>query len=66
MNLATVISLGLGALMFYGITRDPREKPWGQKVAIGCFVMLILIQVVQPDGGCHTEWDGRSNPVICD
>lgn len=63
MDPQTLITLGLGAAMFYGITRG---TTWGRNLAIGCFVAILFLQVSAPDDGCYTEWDGRSNPVICD
>jgi hypothetical protein len=65
-NLFTLLMLGIGGLMFYGVTRDVRAQPWGQKLAIGCFITLVVLGLNLPDDGCHTEFDGRSNPVICD
>lgn len=63
MTIANLFLLGIGALMFYGLTR---AQPWGTKLALGCFVALVLFMVAQPDDGCHTDWDGRSNPTVCD
>lgn len=66
MDIAVIASIALGAGMLYGITRNARSEPWGHKLALACFAALVIIQVSAPDDGCHTEWDGRSNPAICD
>lgn len=58
-----VVSIGLAAALIYGLTR---QQKWGQKLAIGCFVALIGIQILQPSDGCYRDWDGHSNPTVCD
>jgi hypothetical protein len=44
----------------------------GFKTAMICYMVIWAIAVYAPDtgssggGGCYTDWDGRSNPLICD
>jgi hypothetical protein len=57
------LCLALGGLMIYGLTR---EQSWGKWLAGACFALLLMFQIGGPDNGCHTDWDGHSNPTVCD
>jgi hypothetical protein len=59
-------SIGVFALMIYGLTRDKGAQPWGRWLAGGCAAVLLVVMITSPDDGCSTDWDGRSNPVVCD
>lgn len=61
-----LVALALFGGIVFGLTRDRVTQPWGKWVAAGCIALGVLIAVISPPTDCHTDWDGRSNPVICD
>lgn len=53
-------ALALGSWYMHGHTyRD------GWKVAAVVFLALTVASIL-PQSDCHTDWDGRSNPTVCD
>jgi hypothetical protein len=54
------------AAVIFGLTRDKVTQPWGQWLAWGSVAVMMFALISAPDDGCHIEWDGRSNPEVCD
>lgn len=45
------------------IDRFKRDQGW-QVAAL--FAAFLAIAALTPDDGCYVDWDGRSNPTVCD
>ena len=56
------LAVGLLALGFL------LEKAFGSKGAIAGFVIIVIVMAALYDwsSDCRIEWDGRSNPSVCE
>jgi len=45
-----------------------RLEPYSLHILLAVIVLLAIVSVVRnPDGAdCYTDWDGRSNPTVCE
>lgn len=60
------LPLILFGVIVYGLTRDKVTQSWGKWVAGIAAVALLAMVISSPDDGCYVDWDGRSNPTVCD
>jgi hypothetical protein len=56
----------LFAAIIYGLTRDKVTQKWGNWLAGAAVAVLMAMVISAPDDGCYVDWDGRSNPTVCD
>lgn len=58
--------IALFAAIIFGLTRDKATQPWGQWLAWGSVAVMMALLISGPDDGCYIDWDGRSNPEVCE
>lgn len=56
----TLLAVAGGGLFLGGIAKGYKPLMWA-----GVAVLLVSY-FFAPDSGCFTDWDGRSNPTVCD
>ncbi len=58
------IALGVG-LLAIGFTL---EKEFGSAGFMAGLVIIIIVSIAfyVRSSDCHTDWDGRSNPMVCE
>jgi hypothetical protein len=64
--LMNLLPIAVFAAVIYGLTRDRVTQPLGRWLAGGAFAVLLITVISDPDDGCYVDWDGRSNPTVCD
>jgi hypothetical protein len=58
----TALGVGLIALGYN------LERAFGSAGLIAGFVIIAIVTIALSDSSsdCHTDWDGRSNPTVCE
>lgn len=64
--LINALPIAVFAVVIFGLTRDRVTQPWGRWLAGAAVAVLLFTVISSPDDGCFTDWDGRTNPTVCD